>query len=157
LNAAYGAGLLSETTLAHRLDLLLAGRIVDPVHLVGDLTRRAPRRPWLVSVRGTLAVALRGFRNDEDRKLGEPPVLLALDWAGGQEELLVGRHASCDVVLSSTNVSRRHARLFFRDGGWIVRDLDSTNGTQVNGVTVGRCELHPGDRLVIGDHHLRID
>jgi pilus assembly protein CpaF len=55
------------------------------------------------------------------------------------------------------NVSRRPARLVFRDGGWILQDLGSTNGTLVNGEPAGRCRLQPGDHLVIGDHHLRID
>ena len=38
LNAAYAEGLVSEETFQHRLDLLLGGRLVDPVALVGDLT-----------------------------------------------------------------------------------------------------------------------
>jgi pSer/pThr/pTyr-binding forkhead associated (FHA) protein len=83
--------------------------------------------------------------------------LLALDWAGGTRELLIGRHRSCDVVLSSDAVSRRHARIFFRDGGWILQDLESTNGTMVNGVRVGRCRLAPGDRIRLGTEELAID
>jgi pSer/pThr/pTyr-binding forkhead associated (FHA) protein len=83
--------------------------------------------------------------------------LLALDWSGAHNEMLIGRHRSCDVVLSDLSVSRRHARLFFRDGRWILQDLHSTNGTQVNGSRVGRCELRPGDDITIGDEHLSID
>jgi pilus assembly protein CpaF len=71
--------------------------------------------------------------------------------------LLVGRHHACDVVLPESSVSRRHARLVFRDGTWVVQDLESTNGTIVNGVRVGRCALRPGDHLILGDAHLRID
>src|SRR5438270_792013 len=88
---------------------------------------------------------------------GEPPQLLALDWDGTQEQLLIGRDPGCDVVLSSLTVSRRHARLTFRDGRWILRDLDSTNGTMVNRGRIGRCELRPGDRVVIGQHELVVD
>ena len=84
-------------------------------------------------------------------------MLLALDWSGGQGELILGRHDSCDVLLSDPSVSRRHARLSFRDGSWVLQDLDSTNGTLVNGVQVGRCALRPGDRLALGDEQLRID
>lgn len=151
LSCAYGEGLLSENTLALRLDMLLSGTLIDPAPLVGDLTRRAPRRPQLATLWGRLQTWIDG----SDRR--QPATLLALDWNGGHERLLVGRHWSCDVVLDSPNVSRRHARLLFRDGSWIVRDLDSTNGTHVNGVSVGRCELKPGDELVIGAHRLRID
>jgi hypothetical protein len=40
---------------------------------------------------------------------------------------------------------------------WVIQDLGSTNGTEVNGVRVGRCELHPGDHVGLGDERLRID
>jgi pSer/pThr/pTyr-binding forkhead associated (FHA) protein len=71
--------------------------------------------------------------------------------------LLVGRDPRCDIVLRDVTVSRRHARLICRDGAWIVQDLGSTNGTAVNGVAVGRCELRPGDRLCVGDTVLWLD
>lgn len=69
----------------------------------------------------------------------------------------MGRHHGCDVVFDDLSVSRRHARLVFRDGSWVVQDLESTNGTIVNGVQVGRCALRPGDHLVLGDAFLRVD
>jgi FHA domain len=137
LNAAYAEGLLSEHTLARRLDLLFASAVVDPARLVGDLTRRVPRRPR---------------RRRDDRA-----ILLALDWNGGQEALVIGRDPDCDVVMTDTTVSRRHARLIFRDGGWVIQDLESTNGTRLNGKCVGRCRLRPGDQLALGDQLLRID
>ena len=83
--------------------------------------------------------------------------LLALDWSGAQSEMLIGRHRGCDLVLSELTVSRRHARLMFRDGRWILQDLESTNGTTVNGWRVGRSELRPGDHLALGEAHLTID
>jgi hypothetical protein len=155
LNAAYGDGLLSEETFSHRIDDLLGSRLVDPLALVGDLNLRRASRSWTrisTRVRGRLARLGRneGFPSPD-------PVLLALDWNGGQSELLVGRDDGCDVVLRDPTVSRCHARLLFRDGRWIVHDLASTNGTLVNGVQVGRSELRPGDDLLLGDEHLRID
>jgi pSer/pThr/pTyr-binding forkhead associated (FHA) protein len=83
--------------------------------------------------------------------------LLALDWGAGRGELILGRHRACDVVFSDRTVSRHHARLVYRDGSWVLQDLESTNGTTVNGVRVGRCALRPGDRLALGDQQLRID
>jgi pilus assembly protein CpaF len=61
------------------------------------------------------------------------------------------------VVIPGDTVSRRHARLVFRDGKWIIHDLESTNGTAVNGTYVGRCELYPGDQLVLGEERLAVD
>jgi hypothetical protein len=151
LNAAYAEGLLSERTLAHRLDLLFASPVIDPARLVGDLTRGVPRR--------SLRDALRMWADRRRAESASPEnaILLALDWSGLQEELVIGRHPSCDLIVTDTTVSRRHARLTFRDGGWVVQDLDSTNGTRLNGHYVGRCRLRPGDRLDLGNQPLRVD
>jgi pSer/pThr/pTyr-binding forkhead associated (FHA) protein len=92
-----------------------------------------------------------------NRRTEEHSTLLALDWGGKQEELLVGRDPECDVVLADPTVSWRHARLLFRAGSWIVQDLGSTNGILLNGTLVGRSEVCPGDRLVLGYADLRID
>ena len=156
LNAAYADGLLSEHTLSYRLDLLLGNRVVDPVILIGDLTRRIPRPAWQSTITGGFAAiartlrALAGLARDE-------PLLLALDWTGVQEDLLLGRHPRCDIVLRDPSVSRRHARLRFLDGAWMLHDLESTNGTTVNRVRVGRCTLRPGDRVALGDQRLLVD
>lgn len=155
LNAAYGAGLLSENTLFYRLDVLLSSRLIDPVRLVGDLTRRVPRRGPAADVRQAITTALGRLRTAVLRPEAEGSVLLALDWTGGPE-LLVGRHSRCDVRLPHPSVSRRHARLSFRDGSWVLRDLESKNGTWVNGVRVGRCALQPGDLVHVGGHDLTI-
>jgi hypothetical protein len=156
LNAGYAGGLLSEDTFVRRLDQLLHAPLIDPARLVGDLNLRASRGRR-VTVVERLAAAMRRLRAASAGNPGGAPVLLALDWSGGQRELILGRHQGCDVVLSDPCVSRLHARLFFRDGSWVVQDLHSTNGTTVNGVRVGRCELCPRDRLVLGDEHLTID
>ncbi len=149
LKAAYGDGLLSEDTLMHRLDLLLGSRLIDPARLVGDLTIRSPRRAW--------SRAIAGARSRIIAQRSEPPVMLALDWTGAVDELSIGRHPSCDIVLRSPSVSRHHARLRHRDGAWVLQDLDSRNGTWVNDVRVGRCQLRPGDHLEIATEHLLVD
>jgi pSer/pThr/pTyr-binding forkhead associated (FHA) protein len=154
LNAAYGEGLLSQRTLIQRLDRLFDNGLVDPAGLVGDLTFRSPRRP-LTRARERVSAALQRVLTDPARATPSP--LLALDWTGGCDQLLLGRHGDCDVVLQHMSVSRRHARLSFRDGRWVLRDLDSTNGTRVNGRRVGRCRLEPGDRLRLGSTELLVD
>ncbi len=154
LSSAYGAGLISEDTFTARLDRTLKARLVDRLALVGDLNLRHPSRPW---TRFRSAIGAWRRTVSEHLSIARDPVLLALDWGGEQPELLIGRHQACDVVLEDLTVSRRHARLVFRAQRWIVQDLQSTNGTIVNGTRVGRCELRPGDALRLGDEWLTID
>src|SRR6202034_2782856 len=133
LNTAYAEGLLSEETFAGRLDLLMRGRLIEPRRLIGGLTVRAPTQ----GVRARLTGALAGFFDLFDGAVAdrteEPWTLLALDWSGRSQQLILGRHHACDVVLGDPSVSRRHARLTFRDERWVLNDLDSLNGTLVNG------------------------
>ena len=156
LNAAYGDGLLSEETFTRRLDRVLGDRVIDPAGLIGDLSVRgaAGWRAWLrqMIAAARLRMSAWGSAGTRDRS-----TLLALDWSAGHGELILGRHHACDVVFDDGSVSRRHARLVYRDGSWVLQDLKSTNGTSVNGVRVGRCALRPGDRVALGDQQLRID
>ena len=63
-------------------------------------------------------------------------------------ELLIGRHADCDLQLSEGQASRRHAKLTVADDGAWIEDLGSANGTYVNGVQVAtRMRLNSGDRV----------
>ncbi len=76
----------------------------------------------------------------------QPPLPLVAD-----RTVVLGRSQSCELPLPSAEASRRHAEVGCRDGAWVVRDLGSTNGTQVNGETVsGERVLSPGDRIEIG-------
>lgn len=152
LNAAYASGLLSQETYTLRIDSLLRRRVIDPMALIGDLSFRA-QDGW----RTRFLEAKTAIQNWRAARGGDQELLLALDWTGEPGELTIGRHYECDVVLADPSVSRRHARIIFRDGGWVLQDLASTNGTTVNGATVGRCVLRPGDHLVLGRERLRVD
>ncbi|HET6602491.1 MAG TPA: DUF3662 and FHA domain-containing protein [Gaiella sp.] len=69
---------------------------------------------------------------------------------------VVGRSRECDVRVDDGNVSRRHFELV-QEGPttWVVADLGSTNGTEVNGQRVsGRKRLDDGDRITIGGTEL---
>jgi hypothetical protein len=156
LNAAYAGGLISDQTLVARLDQVLGRTLVDPARVIGDLWLREDAhglRGWLSHVISTAGERLGELRDERAAR----ERLLALDWDAAPQDLIIGRSHRCDVVLTSSSVSRRHARLSSRDGCWILRDLDSTNGSYLNGRRVGRCELRPGDRLVLGDAYLRVD
>ena len=67
-------------------------------------------------------------------------------------ELVMGRAESCDIVLRFPNVSSRHCLLTMKNGYWVVTDLDSRNGTKVNGVKVVRKRIDPGELLSIAKH-----
>jgi hypothetical protein len=67
--------------------------------------------------------------------------------------ILVGRGPDMDVPIWDRSVSRRHAEIDWRDDVWSVRDLESTNGTRVDGSPLGPSEvrpLSPGDRIDLG-------
>src|SRR5712671_7163812 len=73
------------------------------------------------------------------------------------QRLTIGRSAECQVRLDRTTVSRRHAELFYDPfQRWWIRDLQSRNGTQVNGESATEKMLAPGDVLTVGEFTLRI-
>ena len=73
-----------------------------------------------------------------------------------REHLVMGRRESCDICLRFPNVSGVHCELTFRDGYWVIKDLNSTNGIKVNGVRVPRKLLHPEDTITIAKRHYTI-
>jgi hypothetical protein len=61
------------------------------------------------------------------------------------------------VVLADPNVSRNHAEIRPQGNGYVVVDLDSTNGSRVNGVRVKEQELVDGDELAFGNTRMRFE
>ncbi len=85
---------------------------------------------------------------------GAPRALLSV---GGRRLLVppgggkVGRSRDCEIVLDDVGISRQHAQLRPRGGGWTIEDLGSTNGVIVNGEEIhGSRALQPGDRIELG-------
>lgn len=85
---------------------------------------------------------------------------------GGQErrevfdknEISIGRVQGNDLLLPKGNVSKRHARIVFRDGRFIVTDLKSTNGSYVNGHRIAQATIvREGDKIYIGDFILKVE
>src|SRR6202047_407125 len=62
----------------------------------------------------------------------------------------IGREEGNLLRLNDERVSRFHARVQFDNGEMILTDLESTNGTRVNGTVVQIRRLRPGDRVGIG-------
>jgi hypothetical protein len=75
----------------------------------------------------------------------------------GTEPITIGRLPECDVVVSDPAVSRRHAEVRRRDGQFVVVDLDSTNGTRVNGTGIRERVLADGDEITVGGVAVRFE
>lgn len=68
--------------------------------------------------------------------------------------LALGRSLDNDITLEGRSVSRHHALLVRRYGRYTLRDLDSANGTLVNGHPIRECILRDGDLITLGDVEL---
>lgn len=67
------------------------------------------------------------------------------------EELIIGRSSDADIQVDRDSVSRRHARISRAADGWVVCDLQSTNGSYVNDMPIREHKLASGDRVKIGN------
>ncbi len=69
----------------------------------------------------------------------------------------IGRGPDNSLILSDGFVSSSHATITFRDGGWWLSDLDSRNGTWLNGERISReVQVRSGDLLAIGQVKLKL-
>ena len=67
------------------------------------------------------------------------------------EEMIIGRSSDADIQVDRDSVSRRHARLQRQNDGWVVSDLQSTNGSYINDMPVREQRLLSGESLKIGN------
>jgi DNA-binding NtrC family response regulator len=70
--------------------------------------------------------------------------------------VLVGKSPACDLPLHDPAVSRRHAAFDLSDEGVRISDLDSSNGTRVDGVGIIEAYLKGGESISLGDTRLRV-
>jgi hypothetical protein len=84
--------------------------------------------------------------------------LIGLDGGGAavlaDNRVVIGRAPQCDIVIPLAEISRQHAVIVRRGGGYQVADLGSSNGTTVNGRRLGDDPMHlvPGDEVGLGGH-----
>ena len=68
------------------------------------------------------------------------------------EQLTIGRDSTNGVAINDAEISRKHARMMFQGGKYVLEDLGSTNGTFVNGQRLaGPVVLKPGDVVSLGE------
>ncbi len=85
----------------------------------------------------------------------ERPILIIQDenqpaqhWSMSKDSLILGRGEECDIVLAERQVSRQHIRIYTEGDLFYIQDLDSKNGTWVNGQQLkGSRELRDGDEV----------
>lgn len=71
-----------------------------------------------------------------------------------KEEFSIGSGKQNDLVLADTTVSKRHCEISMSENGYRIRDLDSTNGTYVQGIRIATAFLNPGAEFQIGKTHI---
>lgn len=89
--------------------------------------------------------------------MDEKPVLIAREgqfdgqqWTIDSEEFVVGRGSDCHVILPERQVSRYHAKIWYENGRYLLEDLESKNGTYLNGAPVTeKVALQDGDEISI--------
>jgi hypothetical protein len=69
----------------------------------------------------------------------------------------LGREVGNTLIITDPRISRYHLRIDSREGAWVLKDLESTNGTRLNGLRVTRAGLAPGDRITVGDTVLAVE
>ena len=75
-----------------------------------------------------------------------------------EKALTIGRQSDCDLVIPDSNVSRRHAEVRILPEGATITDLNSTNGTKVNGAKIADARvLANGDVIEIGPEQVRVE
>ena len=73
-----------------------------------------------------------------------------------QDEIIIGRDAGNDIQIDNVAVSREHARIIRGPNYYLIEDLNSTNGTFVNGKKINKKFLQEVDEILIGKHSLQV-
>ncbi len=92
---------------------------------------------------------------------GEAPRALYLVGEDGglekvaKDRFVIGRGKHCDLVIESAKVSREHAAILREDGGYVIEDLGSSNGTWHDRARVQRRRIQDGDEFYICSEKIR--
>ena len=72
-----------------------------------------------------------------------------------KEVITIGRNVKNDIQIDNLSVSKQHARIVKDQGGYIVEDMGSTNGTYLNEKKIAKEKLSHNDVITIGKHTLQ--
>ncbi|MCA9299457.1 MAG: FHA domain-containing protein, partial [Phycisphaerales bacterium] len=73
------------------------------------------------------------------------------------DPVTIGRHPSCTIRSADDQLSRMHCVIEQNGSGWVVRDLDSRNGTKLNGIRIDESPLGVGDIVKAGGLEFRVE
>jgi pSer/pThr/pTyr-binding forkhead associated (FHA) protein len=88
-------------------------------------------------------------------------VVIVKGYAEGMEYPLtkmytvLGRDKEADIAVKDPLVSRRHVAILYHEGGFILKDLESTNGTMMNGALIQQADMRHKDKFRIGNTTLQ--
>lgn len=72
------------------------------------------------------------------------------EFALAKNPFYIGRHNQCELQFNDPEISRRHLKVTPADGGWLLEDLGSTNGTWLNDQRISHQAIAAGDKIQIG-------
>jgi pSer/pThr/pTyr-binding forkhead associated (FHA) protein len=70
---------------------------------------------------------------------------------------IIGRDSNSNIQIISEEASRAHAKITLKDNTVTIKDLDSANGTYVNGKKTSHSELSNGDEVIIANQQMRLE
>ena len=73
-----------------------------------------------------------------------------------KSRMTIGRSPLNDLIIKAESVSSHHAEIERTEEGWVLRDIASSNGTEVNGIVGDNFTLLPGDKVVLGEVSLEL-
>lgn len=124
------------------------GRIfltADGLMLDNGKQRRALKQGEFIPLNRENRIAVEFLCNDGQKR--QLTLSEAVEWR-------IGRDAETDISLANSRVSTSHAKLYFYNGEWHICDLNSTNGSFLNGKQIGDAALREADEIAIGPYTL---
>jgi hypothetical protein len=97
---------------------------------------------------------------EPDHEIAVPPTLYLIfqnqKYPIDKEQFIIGRGAkTSDLPIRDGNISRKHAAVVHRNGGYFIKDLGSTNGIDHNGIRVDNKKIEEGDVFSLCDYQLK--
>jgi hypothetical protein len=119
-----------------------------------------PSRPAMSVAQGDSSPYLSTESRPIEEPLGSSPPLFLIfqnqKYVIDKEQFIIGRGSkTSDLPIRDGNISRKHAAVIRRNGGYFIKDLGSTNGIDHNGVRVDNKKIEEGDIFSLCDYQLK--